>query len=188
MRALPTGLLSGWRAALVLWLCVISGTGPVLASDDQAAVHDRRKEVDGEIQAVKREILEINEEILSLEEQMLYPHGQQLLVFLSLTGDSQISMGNVSLELDGKSVARHVYTRRETASLQKGGIQRLYSGRLSRGTHLVDVALSGAGTDGQPFNRQQSVKIVKGSDRIVIELNISAGNSRSEPEFTIHEW
>lgn len=187
MQASPFRAFAGCQAVLLLF-SVMTGTGLALANDDKASAHDRFTEVDSEIQAVKQEVLEINEEILLLEEQLLYPHGQQLLVFLSLSSNSPVNVSSVSLELDGKTVSRHVYTKSEKAALQEGGIHRLYTGRLLEGAHVVDVSLSGMSPDGQQFQRRQSVRIVKGSDRKVMELNIAAGNNGSEPEVTIHEW
>jgi len=175
--------------AAVLTLCIVmTGTGLALANDDKVNTRERFTEVDREMQAVKQEILEINREILSLEEQLLYPQGQQVVVFVSLTADSPLKIKSISLSLDGQVVSRHVYTQSEEAALHSGGIQRLYVGRLLDGTHDVDVSLSGTGTGGQQFRRQQSAKITKGSGRKVMELKIAAVDKRTEPQFTIHEW
>jgi len=178
---------AGFHAAVLLSV-VMMGAWPALANDNKATARERFTELDSEIQAVKQEVLEINEEILSLEEQVLYPDRQQLLVFLSLSGNRQANVRSISLELDGETVTRHVYTKSEEAALRSGGIHRLYTGRLSGGAHEVGAVLSGVNTNGQQFQRRQSVKIIKGSDRKVMELSISAGNNGSEPEFTIHEW
>jgi hypothetical protein len=52
----------------------------------------------------------------------------------------------------------------------------------------MDVSLSAMGTNGQQFHRRQSVKIIKGSGRKVVELSIAAGDNGPEAEFTVHEW
>ena len=174
-------------AVFILYLMMIAGA-PALASDDRVNTRERFTEVDREMQAVKQEILEINREILSLEEQLLYPQGQQVVVFVSLIADSPLKLKSISLSLDGQVVSRHVYTQSEEAALHSGGIQRLYVGRLLDGTHDVDVSLSGTGTGGQQFRRQQSAKITKASGRKVMELKIAAVDKRTEPQFTIHEW
>ena len=174
--------------AVLMLLIVVTGAGLALANDDKANSRDRFTEVDREIQAVKQEVLEINREILLLEEELLYPHGQQVVVFVSLTDDSLVNVDNIALQLDGKTVSQHVYSQSEKAALNNGGVHRLYVGRLEDGTHVVDAALSGRGTDGQQFFREQSAKIVKGSGRKVMELTIAAGNNGTEPRFTIHQW
>ncbi len=179
---------AGLQSAVLMLFIVMTGDGLALASDDKPSTRDRFTQVDREIQAVKQEVLEINREILLLEEQLLYPHGQQLVVFVSLSNNSAVNVNSISLELDGQLVSQHVYTRSEKASLHKGGIHRLYAGRLHDGAHAVDVSLSGVGTDGQQFVRRQSAKIVKDSGRKVVELNIAAGDNGTEPQFSIHEW
>lgn len=176
------------QSAVLMLIIVMAGDGLALASDNKPNTRDRFTQVDREIQAVKQEVLEINQEILLLEQQLLYPHGQQLVVFVSLSNNSAVNVNSISLEVDGQVVSQHVYTRSEAASLHKGGIQRLYAGRLHDGAHAVDVSLSGMGTDGQQFVRRQSVKIIKGSGRKVMELNIATGDNGTEPQFSIHEW
>jgi len=175
--------------AAVLMLCIVmTGNGLVLANDDRVNTRERFTEVDREIQAVKQEILEINREILSLEEHLLYPQGQQLMVFVSLTENSPVDVSSISLSLDGEVVSRHLYTESEEAALHKGGTHRLYVGRLRDGPHVVDASFSGTATDGQQLLHQQSAKIIKRAGRKVMELNIAAGDKGTEPQFTIHEW
>jgi hypothetical protein len=176
------------QSAVLMLFIAMTDNGLVLASDDKPSTRNRFTEVDREIQAVKQEVLEINREILLLEEQLLYPRGQQLVVFVSLSNDSPVNVNSISLELDGQVVSRHVYTPREEASLHKGGIHRLYVGKLREGAHAVDVFLSGMGKDGQQLIRRQSAKIIKGSGRKVMELNIAAGDNGTEPQFSIQEW
>ncbi len=176
------------QSAVLMLIIVMAGDGLALASDNKPNTRDRFTQVDREIQAVKQEVLEINQEILLLEQQLLYPHGQQLVVFVSLSNNSAVKVNSISLEVDGQVVSQHVYTRSEAASLHKGGVQSLYAGRLRDGAHAVDVSLSGIGTDGQQFVRRQSVKIIKGSGRKVMELNIATGDNGTEPQFSIHEW
>ncbi|GMQ86867.1 MAG: hypothetical protein BMS9Abin08_0065 [Gammaproteobacteria bacterium] len=176
------------QSAILILLIVMTGNGLALADDNQPSIRDRFTEVDREIQAVKQEVLGVNREILLLEEQLLYPHGQQLVVFVSLSNNYPVKVSSISLELDGRVVSQHIYTRSEEASLHKGGIHRLYTGRLQEGAHIVDVSLSGMGMDGQQFLQRQSTKIIKGSGRKVVELNITAGDNETEPQFSIHEW
>jgi hypothetical protein len=175
-------------AAILMLSSVMAGNGLALANEDKVNTRERFTEVDREIQAVKQEILEINREILSLEEELLYPQGQQLMVFVSLTDNSPVDVYSISLSLDGQVVSRHVYTRAEAAALHNGGTHRLYVGRLRDGPHVVDALFSGTATDGQQLLRRQSVKIIKRAGRKVMELNIAAGDKGTEPQFTIHDW
>jgi hypothetical protein len=167
---------------------ILSGVGFALANEDRVDARERFIEVDREIQAVKQEVLEINREIMLLEEQLLYPQDQQLLVFVSLSNSRPVDIDSISLALDGQTISRHVYSAGEKAALNNGGVHRLYVGRLDKGTHIVDVSVSARTKDEQQFFRQHSAKIVKGSGRKVMELNIASGDEGTDPQFTIHQW
>ena len=165
-----------------------SAAGLALADEVRVDSRERFIEVDREIQAAKEEVLEINREIMLLEEQLLYPHDQQLVVFVSLSESLPLDIDSVSLALDGQTISRHVYSAGEKAALKKGGVHRLYVGRLDKGTHIVDVSVSASTKDERQLFRQQSAKIIKGSGRKVMELSIAPGNEGTDPQFTIHQW
>ena len=172
-------------AMLYLFVCA---TGLALADEVRVDSRERFIEVDREIQAAKQEVLEINREIMLLEEQLLYPHDQQLVVFVSLSQSLPLDIDSVSLALDGRTLSRHVYSAGEKAALNNGGVHRLYVGRLDKGTHIVYVSVSASTKDERQLFRQQSAKIIKGPGRKVMELSIAPGNEGTDPKFTIHQW
>jgi hypothetical protein len=182
---MPNALRSLHAAMFYLF---VSAAGFAFADEDRVDSRERFIEVDREIQAAKQEVLEINREIMLLEEQLLYPHDQQLVVFVSLSNSRPLDIDSVSLALDGKTISRHVYSEGEKAALNNGGVHRLYVGRLDKGAHIVDVSVSASAKHGQQFSRQQSAKIFKGSGRKVMELNIAPGDEGTDPQFTIHQW
>jgi hypothetical protein len=149
---------------------------------------ERFIELDGEIQAIKEEILEINREILLLEELSLYPHGQQLVVLVSVASNSPVNPDSISLQLDGQTVNHHIYTGSEGAALQEGGVHRLYTGRLSDGEHKLEVSVTGKQAGGRAFHQQRSVTITKTPGRKYLELQLGPGGNKSGPGLTIREW
>jgi len=155
---------------------------------DTRDTRERYIELDGEIQAIKEEVLEINRDILLLEELSLYPHGQQLVVLVSIASDSPVYLDSISLQLDEQPVSRHNYTGSESAALQEGGVHRLYTGRLGNGTHRLEVSVTGKRAKGQVFQQQRSITITKRSGRKYMELHLGPGQDRSEPVLTIREW
>ena len=175
-------------AGVLMLIVVMPEPSPTLADGDTPDARERFTAVDREIQAIKREILEINQEIASLEEQVRYPARQQLVVFVSLTGNAPVRVNSVSLALDGQVVSRHDYTQSEEAALHEGGIHRIYVGQLGQGVHTVDVTLSGVGADGQQVFSEQTAEIRKDIGRKIMEVSIAAGDKGQEPKFTIHEW
>lgn len=166
----------------------LTGAGTAPQTDRQSDARERFIELDGEIQAIKEEVLEINREILLLEELSLYPHGQQLVVLVSVANNNPANPGSISLQLDGQTVSHHIYTGSEGAALQEGGVHRLYTGRLSDGKHELEVSVTGKQAGGRAFHQNRSVSITKAPGRKYMELHLGPGANTSEPGLTIREW
>lgn len=182
-----------WQSVRLLFsVCVccvfLTGAGAAPQADERSDTRERFIELDGEIQAIKEEVLEINREILLLEELSLYPHGQQLVVLVSVTNNSPVNPDSISLQLDGHTVIHHIYTGSESAALQEGGVHRLYTGRLSDGEHMLEVSVTGKQAGGRAFHQQRSVTITKVPGRKYMELQLGPGGNTSGPGLTIREW
>lgn len=182
-----------WQSVRLLFtvcvLCLfVSGAVTAPLTDEPRDSRERYIELDGEIQAIKEEILEINRDILLLEELSLYPHGQQLVVLVSVANNSTVSPGSISLQLDGKMLRQHRYTGSEGAALQEGGVHRLYTGRLGDGEHVLEVSVTGKQAGNRAFQQQRSVTITKLPGRKYLELRLGAGESTKDPGVTVREW
>jgi hypothetical protein len=182
---------SVWLLLAVCVSCVLLAGSSVRAAPPPDARGDTREsfvKLDGEIQAIKEEILKINQDILLLEELSLYPHGQQLVVLVSLANDSPVNPDTISLQLDGQTVSQHRYTGSEGAALQEGGVHRLYSGRLGNGEHRLAISVTGRQARGQAFQQQRSITITKRPGRKYLELHLGPDEKTSEPGLTVREW
>ncbi len=89
-----------WQFVRLLFtVCVscvlLSGAGTAPLEGEPRDTRERYIELDGEIQAIKEEILEINRDILLLEELSLYPHGQQLVVLVSVANNSALNPDSI---------------------------------------------------------------------------------------------
>jgi hypothetical protein len=182
-----------WRSVRLLLVASIScvlltGAGGSPPTRDAGDTRERFIELDGEIQAIKEEILGINRDILLIEEMTLYPHGQQLVVLVSVANNSPVNPDTISLQLDGQTVSQHHYTRSEGVALQKGGVHRLYSGRLSEGEHSLAVSITASQVKGSTFSEQRTLTITKRPGRKYLELQLGSGENTSEPAFSVHEW
>jgi len=182
-----------WRSLGILFaVCVscefLTGAGAAPQTDVRSDTHERFIELDGEIQEIKEEILGINREILQLEEQLLYPHGQQLVVLVSVANNSPVSPDNISLQLNGQALSQHTYTGSEDAALQEGGVHRLYTGRLSDGEHRLEVSVTGKQAGGKVFHQQRNVTITKLPGAKYLELHLEPVENSPEPALTIREW
>ena len=182
-----------WQSVRLLFTACVScvlltGAGTVPQTDDPRDARERYIELDSEIQVIKEEILEINRDILQLEELSLYPHGQQLVVLVSIADNSPVNPASISLQLDGRTVSQHTYTGREGAALQEGGVHRLYAGRLGDGEHVLEVSVTGKQAGRQAFQQQRRVTITKLPGRKYLELQLGPGDNTSEPGLTVYEW
>ena len=157
-------------------------------ADERGDSRESFVKLDGEIQAIKEEILGINRDILLLEELSLYPHGQQLVVLVSVAKDSPVNPDTIALQLDGQAVSQHRYSGSEGDALQEGGVHRLYNGRLSDGEHSLVISVTGKRIKGQVFQQQRSVSITKRPGRKYLELHLGPGDDTSEPGLTVREW
>jgi hypothetical protein len=182
-----------WRPVRLLFTACVSSVfltaaGTPLQADGRLDTRERFVELDSEIQAIKQEILGINREILLLEESSLYPHGEQLVVLVSIANGSTVYPERITLHLDGQTVTQHDYSGSEGAALQAGGVQRLYTGRLTEGEHRLDVSLSGRLARNKAFQQQRSVTLTKMPGRKYMELQLGPGEEKSQPGVTVREW
>ena len=169
--------------------CVfMAATVSAAQPDDSGNTRERFVKLDGEIQAIKEQILEINRDILLLEEMSLYPHGQQLVVLVSVAKDSPVNPDTIALQLDGQAVSQHRYSGSEGDALQEGGVHRLYTGRLSDGKHSLEISVTGKQAKDRVFNQQRSVTITKTPGRKYMELHLGPGKDAAEPVLTVREW
>ncbi|MCK5383010.1 MAG: hypothetical protein KAJ65_04545 [Gammaproteobacteria bacterium] len=174
---------------LLLVSCVscvfLTGAGTHSGSGDS---RDRFVKLDSEIQAIKEEILDINQEILLIEELSLYPHGQQMIVLVSVATNSLLRPDSISLQLDGQTVSEHHYSDNEYAAMQAGGVHRLYTGRVDDGEHQLVISVTGEQARGNAFSQQRSVTITKQAGRKYMELHLGPREDTAEPGLTIREW
>lgn len=119
---------------------LIAATCPALA---QQASKEQVKGLDEQVQDIKKDVLSISSELQQLEEKLLYPSNTQFALFVSLTGSGKLRLDSVRLKLDGKDAAHHVYTFKELEALQGGGVQRIHTGNIRTGEHVLEVSLTG---------------------------------------------
>ncbi len=146
------------RRTLCLLAAVIAAS-PVLAQD--VAGNDIRS-LDGQVQEIKSDVLQIASDLNVLEERLLYPSNTQLAVFVALDGGDDFRLDSVKIDLDGEAVTHHIYAFNELEALQKGGVQRIYTGNVATGEHQIAVTMSGKLKNGTDFEQAESFVFTKG--------------------------
>jgi len=165
---------SGWVAALAL-LC---GETSTAARADEVS-KQQMQSLDEQVQEVKSDVLKIASELNRLEERLLYPSDTQVAVFVSLKEGESFRLDSVAVQIDGQPVARHIYSFKELEALQKGGVQRIYTGNVATGDHRLDVAMAGKLPSGADFQRDQSFTFSKKVEPKLVGITLADAGDAS---------
>lgn len=123
------------------------------------------KELDLEMEDVKKALLGLKRDLVILEEDLLFPASSQVSVFLSLDVGEFFSLDAVTLKLNGKEVNHHLYTKKQVGALLRGGVQKLYVGNVKQGDNRVTAFFTGTGKEGRDFRRATRWSLKKALNR-----------------------
>ena len=143
------------------------------------------KGLDEQVQEIKTDVLGIAAELSLLEEKLLYPSNTQVAVFVSMGHGAKFRRDSMEIQLDGKPVAHHLYTFKELEALQKGGVQRIYTGNVKSGEHDLQVILTGKTAGGSDLRGTESFKISKDVGPKMVEIHLAASGAQT---ITLKDW
>jgi len=144
--------------------------------------------LESSIEALKKEVLSLNRDLFILEEDLLFPANTQFSVFLSINAGKLFTLDSVQLRIDDKNIANHLYTKRELAALNRGGVQRLYIGNLPSGEHEIVAVFTGVGPNGRDYRRGKTIIVDKTTEPQFVEFTIDDDASKEQPEFNARVW
>ncbi len=144
--------------------------------------------LESSIEALKKEVLSLNRDLFILEEDLLFPANTQFSIFLSINAGQLFTLDSVQLRIDDKNVANHLYTERELAALNRGGVQRLYIGNLPSGEHEIVAVFTGVGPNGRDYRRGKTIVVNKTTEPQFVEFTIDDDASKEQPEFNARVW
>ena len=151
------------------------------------APKEQMKGLDEQVQEIKTDVLAIAAELNRLEEKLLYPSDTQVAIFVSVAEGEKFRLDAVDIELDGKSVAHHLYTFKELEALQKAGVQRIYVGNVRTGEHALHVTVIGKSEGGSDFQKGESFKITKNIGPKLVGV-VLAGTGIGSKTITLKDW
>jgi hypothetical protein len=111
-----------------------------------------------------------------------------LSVYLSVDVGEFFTLDAVKLTLDGTVVTHYLYTERQLAALQRGGVHRLYMGNIKAGEHEIVAVFTGRGPKGRDYRRGTQLVIDKTTGGKNLELKIVDSSALQQPEFQVKEW
>lgn len=158
---------------ICLFLCVSLAFDPTNA---ESVTRDQMKGLDEQVQDIKEDVLEISAELNLLEEKLLFPSNTQISLFVSLDDKAGFSPDAIKINMDGKSIASHIYSYKEVESMKKGGVQRIYTGNLRSGEHALEVAVTGKTGVGQKTDTSMHT-ITKGIGPQFVEIRLTGSGA-----------
>ena len=166
------------------WLVMFAAVG-VLASASAVAepsYREQMKGLDEQVQEVKSDVLSIAAELARLEERLLYPSNTHLAVFIALVERDTLRLDAVQIQIDGQLVAHSIYSFKELEALQKGGVQRIYTGNVTTGQHQIEVTVAGKLDTGKEYSRTERFAFSKSVEPKL--LGVTLGSS----ELQLGDW
>ena len=152
---------------------VATGVAQELSGDDM-------RSLDGQVQEIKSDVLGIASELSTLEERLLYPSGTQIALFVSIAPEESFRLDAVQIEINGELATHHIYSFKELEALQKGGVQRIYTGNVATGSHELSVTMIGKLKSGKNFRQSDSFSFAKGVEPKALGITLGdtgLGNS-----------
>jgi hypothetical protein len=131
------------------------------------------KGLDEQVQEIKTDVLSIAAELSQLEEKLIYPSNTQVSLFVSIARGETFRLDAVEIQMDGQQVAHHIYTFKELEALQKGGVQRIYTGNLRTGAHNLQVSVIGKTKAGGNFQVAKDMEVAKGVGPKIVEISLA---------------
>jgi len=166
----------------ILSIAVLMLNSPAFAA---AVAKEQIKSLDEQVQEIKAETLSIGAEMRLLEEKLLYPSSTQVAVFVSLDKSATFRLDAIEIKLDGKSAAQHLYTLRELEALKNGGTQRIYTGNIQSGAHILQVLVTGKTLGGPGLSKTERFEFSKNEGPKILEIRLV----ESDPHIiTFRDW
>ncbi len=171
-------------AAVLLLQGFCLGAAPAFAED---VSREEMRSLDEQVQEIKSDVLGIAAELASLEEKLLYPSNTQVSVFVSLVEGATMRLDSLRIQIDGAPAAHHIYSFKELEALQKGGVQRLYTGNVATGEHQLEVTIAGKLPGGDDFEASESFAFRKDVEPEVVGITLG-GQESGAPGIRVGDW
>ena len=168
------------RAILLLMLPVATISADELSGSEM-------RSLDGQVQEIKSDVLSIAAELNNLEERLLFPSNTQVSLFVSLAPEEDFRLDAVQVMINGELATHHIYSFKELEALQKGGVQRLYTGNISTGDHRISVTMAGKLKNGKDFSESDEFTFSKDVEPKALGITL-AGPGFGSDTISLGDW
>ncbi len=157
-----------------------------LASAEDLSRSDMRS-LDGQVQEIKSDVLSIATELNNLEERLLFPSNTQVALFVEMAEKEDFRLDAVQVTINGELATHHIYSFKELEALQKGGVQRIYTGNVPTGNHEIRVTMSGKLKNGADFSESGTFTFAKGVKPKALGITLAGPGFGSEA-IRVGDW
>ena len=171
--------------SLILALIACSPAATVLAQDISG---DDMRSLDGQVQEIKSDVLSIASELGNLEERLLYPSNTQVALFVAFADGESFRLDAVQVEIDGELATHHIYSYKELEALQKGGVQRIYTGNIPTGDHQLTVTMMGKLKNGKDLSQSDSFVFAKSIEPKALGITLGRPGSGTVSGIQVGDW
>jgi hypothetical protein len=161
--------------------------GPMASLSAQELSGANMRSLDGQVQEIKSDVLNIASELSSLEERLLFPSNTQVSLFVSVADNEDFRLDALQVEIDGELATHHIYSFQELEALQRGGVQRIFTGNIVNGEHQLHITMLGKLGNGNDFNTSDSFVFAKGVKPKVLGVTL-AGPASGASGIQVGDW
>ena len=111
---------------------------------------------------------------------------QRVVEVVAEVGRRQVGVA-VEVEIDGNLATHHIYSFKELEALQKGGVQRIYTGNVPTGEHQINVTMMGKLKNGNDFSETESFTFSKDVKPKAVGITL-AGPGLGKTTITVGDW
>ena len=145
-------------------------------------------ELDEEFERLSAEVASHSARVFALEQKVLHPANTRLAVFLTLQSRDALDLDSVELFINGHPVSSHLYSDRERESLERGAIQRLFTGNLENGEHELKTVITARSADDDFVRRESTHNFRKRPGVLRLQMSLEARAPDYEPRVSFMEW
>ncbi len=96
-------------------------------------------------------------------------------------------LDSAQIQIDEESAAHHIYSFKELEALQKGGVQRIYTGNVPTGEHRLEVRVAGKRSGGDDFSASESFAFRKDVEPEIVGITLG-GLESGTPGLRLGGW
>jgi hypothetical protein len=139
----------------------------------QDASQQEMRSLDEQVQEIKSDVLSIAADLSRLEEKLLYPSNTQLAIFVSINPGETFRLDAMKIDIDGATATHYIYSYKELEALQKGGVQRIYTGNIPTGSHEIAISVNGKTQTDKDFTRTETFAFDKGVEPKLLGVTLA---------------